>query len=162
MSLRDADISLRRRALDLLFAICHESNAEVRVCGPTLPSVLSTAIPNLPGACGWGRQWKGRGGGQVHLQACFFRGEGGGGSHLPQAPSHSQAANLALIVIPLLQEVVKELLTYLVTAEFAIKVCVHRGLARSTGSPSTPARDGGVQRVKGVPWLGSTVCTTYE
>ncbi len=30
VSLKDADISLRRRALDLLFAMCHESNAEVR------------------------------------------------------------------------------------------------------------------------------------
>lgn len=32
MSLKDADISLRRRALDLLYAICHESNAEVWLC----------------------------------------------------------------------------------------------------------------------------------
>jgi AP-2 complex subunit alpha len=29
VSLKDADISLRRRALDLLYAICHQSNAEV-------------------------------------------------------------------------------------------------------------------------------------
>jgi hypothetical protein len=31
VSLKDADISLRRRALDLLFAMCHPSNAEVCV-----------------------------------------------------------------------------------------------------------------------------------
>lgn len=66
MSLKDADISLRRRALDLLYAICHQSNAEVR-------ALLS-----------------------FRLLCCVATGMR-------------------------VQEIVKELLTYLITAEFAIK-----------------------------------------